>query len=137
MPVTVEWLDEDKTIVCMHMIGHWTWGEVHEKQAEANLILDTLDHDVGAIIDFTESAGIPLAAMSNARSTSQKQHPRVSMTVFVGVNSLFMALWSAFSKVYSVVLRQHQFQFAKDMDEAKKMLSYLALDKTEILRPDR
>ncbi len=122
MPVTVEWDNEEKTIIRMTMVGHWTWDEMYVATAEGDRMLDTIQHRVGVIIDLQQSVGVPPMAMANARKVSEKQHRNAAMTVFVGANAFFVALWSVFSKVYSIFVRRHSFTFAATLDEARAIL---------------
>lgn len=123
MSVTVEWDNQDKTIIRMCMIDHWTWDEAYEAQKEGDMLLASVGNPCCAIIDFRRSKGIPLSAMSNARSMSQKQNSQVKMTVFLGVSPLFLSLWSVFSKVYSIFVLRHPFAFAKTLEECHTILN--------------
>ncbi|MBZ0280208.1 MAG: hypothetical protein K8L97_05675 [Anaerolineae bacterium] len=123
MPVTVEWDNAEKTIVRMRMIGKWTWDEAYNAQKEGDALINSVTYPVCAIIDLRESGGVPLSAMSNARSMSAKQNSRVKMTVFLGANTLFVSLWNVFSKVYTVFVTRHPFAFAKTIEESHAILN--------------
>src|SRR5262245_15552793 len=122
MPVSVEWYNDDETIIYMAMVGKWTWDEAYRAQKEGDALLEAANHNVGAIIDFARSSGIPLSAMSNARSMTQKQNPKVKATVFLGASPLFMSLWNVFNRVYPKFSKSHPFFIADTPEKAREIL---------------
>jgi hypothetical protein len=122
MPVTIEWDNAEKTLVRMEMIGDWTWDEARAGAERGYAMLDSVDYEVGVIIDYSQGAGLPAHALSNARSMIQRRHPRTGLTVFVGANAVFMALWNVFSKVYVLFARKQNSVFANSVEEARAIL---------------
>lgn len=123
MPVTVDWDDEARTIVRMNMIGSWTWEEAYAGADNGYAILDSVPYEVGVIIDFSQGAGLPPNAILNARNMIHRRHPRTGLTVFVGTNSMFTALWNIFSRVYTLLARKQNSVFASSVDEARQILA--------------
>ena len=123
MPVTIEWDNPEKTIVRMEMIGNWTWDEARAGADKGYVMLDSVDYEVGTIIDFSQGTSLPPSALANARSMIQRRHPRTGLTVFVGANAVFLSLWSVFSKVYSLFARKQNSVFAGTVEEARTLLS--------------
>jgi hypothetical protein len=123
MAVTVEWDNPEHTIVRMEMIGRWTWEEAFAGADQGYDLLDSVDDEVGVIIDFSKSLSIPSNAIPNARNMIQRRHPHTGLTVFVGVNALFLSLWSVFSKVYTLFARKQNSTFAPTLEEARRILA--------------
>ena len=101
MPVTIDWDNEEKTVVRMGLDGNWTWDEVYPASQEGYAMLESVDYVVDVIMDMRQSRGIPNSSIFHARNTMGKRHPRTGLTVFVGANTLFFSIWRVFNKVYS------------------------------------
>jgi hypothetical protein len=122
MPVTNVWDNDEKTVIRMEVVGRWTWDEMYQGSQDGYIMLETVDNIVDAIIDFSQSAGIPPNALTHARNMMGRQHPRTGVTVFIGVNAMFMSLWRAFTRVHTLFLKEQDFTFAASLDEARALL---------------
>ena len=123
MPVQLDWENEAHTIVRMELIGQWTWQEAYEGSQLGYTMLESVDHTVNVIIDLSKSTGLPLLALTHARNMIARRHPRTGMTVFVGVNTLFLSLWKIFSSAYSQFASKREFAIARDNNEALQIFS--------------
>ncbi|NWG16714.1 MAG: hypothetical protein HXY41_08775 [Chloroflexi bacterium] len=123
MPVTVEWDNAEKTIVRMEMVGAWTWDEAYAGAESGYALLEEVGYEVGVIIDFSRGTRLPPNAITSARHMIQRRHPRTGLTVFVGANNLFVALWNTFSKVYALFAHQQNSVFADSVKQAREILS--------------
>ncbi|HEX2905228.1 MAG TPA: hypothetical protein VHO69_00100 [Phototrophicaceae bacterium] len=122
MPVTIEWDNDDKTIVRMEMIGNWTWDEAYAGADQGYAMLDAVPYEVGTIIDFSKGAHLPSNAISHARAMIKRRHPRTGLTVFVGTNAVFRSLWNIFSQVYTLFAHKQNSVFAANLAEARAIL---------------
>lgn len=122
MPVTIDWDSDDKTIVRMEMIGFWTWKEADAGARQGYDLLQSVDYEVGVIIDFSRSTSMPPYALQNARRMIQHRHPRTGLTVFVGTNTLFLALWNVFARIYTLFAQRQNSVFAPTVAEARDIL---------------
>ena len=123
MPVTVEWDNEEKTVVRMRLDGNWTWDEVYPASQEGYAMLESVSYVVDLIMDMRQSRGIPNSSIFHARNTIGKRHPRTGLTVFVGANTLFFTIWRVFNRVYASLRVEQQFTFADKIEEAREMLA--------------
>lgn len=123
MPVTVQWDNDDKTIVRMEMVSRWTWEEAYAGSEEGYRLLETVPDEVGVIIDFSGGAGLPPNAITSAKGMIQRRHPRTGLTVFVGANSVFVSLWGIFSRIYTLFAQKQNSVFASSLDEARAILA--------------
>lgn len=123
MPVTVEWDNDDKTVVRMEMTGRWSWEEAFAGSERGYNLLESVPYEVGVIIDFSRSAGLPPNAITHAKGMIQRRHSRTGLTVFVGANAVFMSLWGIFSRVYALFAQKQNSVFASTIDEARAILA--------------
>ena len=123
MPVINVWDNDAKTIIRMEVSGRWTWDEMYAASTAGYAMLDSVNHVVYPIIDFSASLGMPPNAITHARNMMGKQHPRTGMTVFVGANTLFVSLWRVFIRLYALFSREQDFTFANSLDAARDLIA--------------
>jgi hypothetical protein len=123
MPITVEWDNPEKTVVRMTMIGKWTWDEAYAGAAEGYALLESVDYEVGVILDMTQTHHTPDRAITNAQAMIKRRHPRTGLTVFVRANTLFTTMWNIFSRLYTVLAHKQNSVFAQTLDEARAILA--------------
>jgi hypothetical protein len=123
MTVNIEWDNEEKTVVRMEMVGKWTWTEAYEGSQKGYAMLETVDYVVNIIIDLRRSSGLPMLALTHARNMIARRHPRTGLTVFIGVNALFLMLWRTFKSAYPKISATSDFTFAATIDEAHQIFA--------------
>lgn len=76
MPVQVDWLDNQQDIVILRFTGTWTWDEFFPARQQARELIQTVDHTVHIILDWTASDGrLPGNLISNLRRAAQQRLP--------------------------------------------------------------
>jgi hypothetical protein len=123
MPITVEWDNPEKTVIRMSMIGTWTWDEAYTRASEGYALLESVDYEVGIIIDMTQSHHVPDRAISNAQAMIRRRHPRTGLTVFVRANTLFTTMWNIFSRIYTALAKKQNSVFADTLEDARAILA--------------
>lgn len=123
MTVTVEWDNPEKTVVRMALMGDWTWDEAYAASDEGYALLESVSYEVGVIMDMRQSNHIPDKAISNAQAMIKRRHKRTGLTVFVGVNSFFTAMWNIFSRVYAALAHKQNSVFTDTIEEARAILA--------------
>lgn len=122
MPIQIIWDNEEKTVLRASYIGRWTWEELYVEIDQSNALLDSVEHNVDIIHDWSQSARIPPDAMVHARNLIPKIHPRVRVNIHVGVDSSFTMLWKIFARVYSAIAGRKKFYFVNTIEEARALL---------------
>lgn len=100
MPVNMLWDDTEKSILRFEYHGKWSWEEVYDMMAQANVELSAVQHRVDTIHDFTGSNGLPSNALSHASSLSRHIPEQTGISVVTGSSVFINTLLSVFSKVY-------------------------------------
>jgi hypothetical protein len=101
MPIKVEWVNQQHTIIHYNIIGNWTWDDYDAANAIATDMVKSVDHKVAIICDFSSSTAIPPRVLSNiGRSLRQKRSPNVSHIVTVGVSGLLRNLTDVLRTLY-------------------------------------
>ena len=118
MPITVEWANDEKTVLKWTISGNFTGQEVVDAMEAYAGMADATDHIFYMMVDFTGSTSSAVPALSRfpevARGLPKK---RAGSIIAVGNNQTVSMVTSIFSKVYGV-----KFEYFTSMDKAREYL---------------
>ncbi len=124
MPVTVEWDNEEKTVIRFDYDGAYTWEDVYNAMDKSNKMMETVEHSVAHIIDVRKAGSVPPNALSHARRIEAKTHPRRSYHVTVGANTFVRVMFNTFTKLkMSVSAERGLNYFTSSIDEARAWIA--------------
>jgi hypothetical protein len=86
MMITAEWFSPQQTAVIVTARPPWAWEDFYALQQRHQKTLDTLDHMVDLIIDFTHSGKLPPNAFRHLRTLRLRAHPNRGLVIMVGFN---------------------------------------------------
>ncbi len=118
MTVQTSWDDNEKTIVHVDFIGHWTWQEAHQAIDTMIALIESVDHRVHIIIDMHGGSHVPPLAFGEVRSLLSKRHPRAGVTVILGANFMLASLWKTMAQTYGRLIGNNRYIFADTLEEA-------------------
>lgn len=102
MTFTVEWANEEKTIVLTTFQAGWTLKEfMSESSIQEIALLDSVDHPV-YLVQVLEGQlpKLSFGWTGNAEGDSALNHPNLAMIVFVAQQRLAPSLINVFSRVF-------------------------------------
>ncbi len=120
MPITINWLDADKTIIRYEFEGHWTWTDLHDAIKQVNSMLESVVHPVYVIIDVSKGSVVPSGAISQMRMGNMNPASNWAGGVFVGMSTFLRTLISTFGRVYPKM--GERYIVANSMDEALQII---------------
>ncbi len=101
MPIKVEWVNQQHTVIHYNFIGNWTWDDYDTANVIADDMVKSVDHKVAIICDLSFSTTIPPRVLSHVgRSLRQKRSPNISHIVTVGVTGLLRNLTDVLTTLY-------------------------------------
>jgi hypothetical protein len=100
MPITVKWDNDEKTIIYYTFDGAWTWDEFNAVYQDVYAMLDTVQHQVHAIVDLRSSRLLPRDTLTQMRRLTYEQHENGGITVFITSNPLARTFYSILSNLY-------------------------------------
>jgi hypothetical protein len=115
MPISVTWLNPEKTIIHLSYIKPWNWSDFESAVIQANMLLDTVDHPVNMIIQMHD--GLPREINpARFRTVFSNFHKNIRSTALLGASDMVRVSINAFMRV----LRQERFSFffASTVDDA-------------------
>lgn len=118
MAIHISWGSDDKTIVLFEYEGKWTWKECHDAFEQAYALLDTVDHEVNAVHDFTNGPSLPDNALLHAQSIISSQPENLGAIVLVNVNYTAEMMWKIFSRIHTKFIRNHPFKLFRSREDA-------------------
>lgn len=122
MSATVNWFDEEKTIIVHYFDGKWTLQDYLQSLKDSELMLNTVDHPVTLFLDMTHSKGLPKGFMSVLRANAKRRHPNSGQVLMIGANPIILAFIKLFSKIY--YNPNSRFFIVGSIDEALGVIGY-------------
>lgn len=118
MPVTVEWDNDDQTIIRVTMVDFWRGDEADRAFADCGRMLSSIVHRAGILVDLRRSFNLSPLAMAHLHQMAEKDHPNAAITVFVGGNTMFLPLGS----VISLFRKKRPSTFAPTLESARRII---------------
>jgi hypothetical protein len=101
MTVSIQWDNNEHTVLRYDFLGRWTWAEYHQALRTAFEMMASVSYEVDIIADFTQSSGLPSNAISGFAPSTKSFAPNAGHAVVVIKARFFEMLLNSFSKVYS------------------------------------
>ena len=121
MGITVQWDNDDKTIVLVTFGAVWSWDDLRAVDEYALPLYDSVDHVVDVIADLRNSHLVMTGILSYMRELLTMQwHPHTGNVVVVGASVSVRTLMEAAALVTRRPLTR--ISFALSMDEARLIL---------------
>ena len=132
MPITVSWLDEEKTIVLQVYTGRWTWDEFYQAtQVTTAKMMKSTNQTVHIFADYTHSQGIPAGgAFTKAYSALRSYPDNWGSLVIVGANRFITMMVEIFKNMFRTSLGAKTF-IAETMDDAYNLIAEYDTQTTE------
>lgn len=120
MSVTVDWFNEEKTIIKYQFEGQWKWEELYIALQQVDVMMNSVQHTVYIIVDYQKSSGVPAGALTHLRSSTMKAAPNWGGGVFIGISSLVQALLNVFTSLNKKL--GERYATAKNMETAYSII---------------
>ena len=105
MPYTIVWDDAQKTVIRADYTEPLDWEGVLASQREFNREMDSANHLVSLILDFSRLHRLPSGGRDGFQQVSKNFHPQTEVSVLVGMNP-FIRLFEK-TRCYAVEGRQY------------------------------
>lgn len=124
MGISIEWYDDDKTIILQTYDGNWTWNEFKEiLVVQVPAMMGEVSHPVSIFADFTKSDVPSMAgAMSNAKNVLDTFPDNWGFLFIIGGNSIINLLANTDSNLFRNS-SGGKIRTAKTIDEAYQLVN--------------
>ena len=97
--ITVEWGNEEKTVIRWYLQAGWTWEDYITARDKSHGLIDSVSWVVDDLIISESPRYIPANALTNLREISQNRHPRHGYSYVVGVQAFITVLLNALGRI--------------------------------------
>jgi hypothetical protein len=123
MRISVEWDNDQHTILHWVFQNRWTWVDYAAAQKVANQLLEKIDHPVDVIGDLQNSASLPANALTAYRDFVETTADNVDLIVLVGASRFVKAMVGVFLRVMPGKTPGTHFVFADTLDRAYTLIA--------------
>jgi hypothetical protein len=101
MGISVQWDNDEQTIIQYVFEGRWTWNDLYAALDQVQTMAASVDHQVDAIIDLTGADLMPAGAFfsfdgrRNAQKLASKADAARGLIVIAGANAFIRSLYDA------------------------------------------
>jgi hypothetical protein len=100
MGITVQWDNEEKTVIRYDFTGYWDWAEFREKAEEAFTLTRSVHYRVDTISNFLPGTFIPRDAIFQFRRIMTEAPENRGVNCIIGVSQFIRTLVNVFSRFY-------------------------------------
>jgi hypothetical protein len=101
MAITIEWVDEEKTIIKWMYQGQWTWDELAAALRTQNERLGNINEDIPVIVDMRESYLLPQNVLGNLKPMGELLSLTPSkFVVMIITNSYVKTIFNTYTKAF-------------------------------------
>ncbi len=86
MPVTMDWDNQERTIIRVTFEGKWDISDIHRMINKGVSMVETVHHKVDGIFDFTHSIFSPKNLLSTVDRIESTHSPNDRMVIIVNAN---------------------------------------------------
>jgi hypothetical protein len=121
MAISLQWENEEKTIIHWTFDGPWTWADFETAQAEFHAMLRTVEHLVDVLADMRHAPALPRDTFANFKRMERKVVPNRDRVVLVTESMFIRGMARTFNQVFRN--RPTQFLFADTIEGAHALLA--------------
>jgi hypothetical protein len=121
MGIHVLWDNSERTTLRYVFSENWTREEYELADEEASKLLDKTRHPVGALVELPNGFSIPPLTLQPGKYFITIRHPRIYMTVLVGLDPAAQTLFSTLKLMQPEIAAM--IDTARTLEEARKLLT--------------
>lgn len=121
MGVNLVWEDDTKRVLRFNFEENWTWDEFFVAKKQAYIMIDSIDHKVGVIVDISTLAAFQPNILANSRQALSNKHPNTFVVVIVVARSFARTM---ISLLYDIIrFSAIRVEIAASLDEARAIVA--------------
>ena len=132
MPISVEWDNDEKTIICVTYTDLWTWDEAYAARSNVLTLAQTVPQVVDVVHDMRCCELIPRGALTHVRDMLSTPSARGGILAVVGTGRLLQTLYMLFSGLYARLVEENNLKLVATLEEA-----YLRIAEAQASRSER
>lgn len=126
--ITVEWADEDQTIIYEWFGPQWSWEEVYTAWNQVAALIEGREPglQLSFILDMRESGLLPQDFLSNLKRIGQMSadvNSNVELRIFVGGSQVLRHFMNLFRRVYPPAAEALRAIFVETVEDAHAVIA--------------
>ncbi|MEZ4668761.1 MAG: hypothetical protein R3E39_12690 [Anaerolineae bacterium] len=126
MAVTVDWKNDEHTILSYTLDGHWTWNELFLAAERGVALNQDVRKDVVAVLDLRNSLGMPSGGVTQLTSLAEIPRPNTRLVIVVGGGPLTASVVSIYNRIRFT--SSTKVRWVANMEEADITISRFRLE---------
>ena len=123
MAISIEWGNDEHTIIYWVFNGKWTWEEFSDAQRDSNRLLATVAHTVHVIGNLQNGPTLPANALSAYQGFLEHSPENTGITVLVGSSNFVKAIVGVFTRIMPNKVPGADFTFAATLPDAYALIA--------------
>jgi hypothetical protein len=116
MPILIDWLTSEKTVLLNSYIGAWTTADVAEAVEKDKRLIEDVGHPVPLILDMRSAGSTPSNLLAVSRKVDTELIPRLDVLILLGANGYIRSMQGLLRLVVPHTMQR--VVFVDTMDEA-------------------
>jgi hypothetical protein len=121
MSITVQWDNQEHTLLRWDFVEPWDWDDFLAAQKASNDLISSVPHTVHIIGDVSRSHHLPTGAIARFRTYKRDDPPNAGRVVIVGASTYIRTIVETFRGMFPKT--GGNFTFANSLDEARSQLT--------------
>ena len=122
MTVSIQWDNDEHTIIRYKFEQGWGWTDLHTALDEAGKLVGTVEHEVDVIMDISTANLVPQGALSQInRAYRNPKPPNLGITVIIAHNTFLNAMVGMAKKIWGDNANW-QLEFVKTDEEGYALI---------------
>lgn len=117
MGVIVDWDTPEKHAVLFNFTNPWTWTEFYVARPQGDVLAESVDHPVAAIILLPHPLQLPPGAMTQGRKIAMTRHNKFVVSIVVTDNVLVKTMFPLFARINQEIA--DSYRLVRSLEEAR------------------
>ena len=106
MSIRVSWVDDSRAALLRDFDGVWNWEDFYTSQEEAIAMLNSVEHVVNQIFDFSKTHSLPPNALSHLGNSARNMPDNRGASIVVTDSRFYQAMYRVLEVVIPVITKK-------------------------------
>ena len=122
MAVTAKWDNDEKRVIYVTYVGHWTIEDAYNSRDQVRALLKEVNYNVDSIHDMRKGGFLPPSVLTHAREIMSEPEPQMRLMVVVGANAFVQTMYNVFNKVYPRIAEKSNLRIVASVEGAHELI---------------
>lgn len=123
MEISVQWDNEEKTILRVYYPERWIWPDLYDAVDRTQAMLNSVSHPVKILVDMSKSMFLPTGSTSHVSNMLTAPHANATVMVVVGASGYLKSFLEVFSEMFNPASNARKILLARTLEEGYELLN--------------